>query len=453
MRRIKVAIVSLPVLLVGSAFALVVTAIGNRGAGGSFHDPRSFRHSNAAAPAAPWTLYDRDPNHVWNRLYRSLYRRIDRDGKEYGYDEIDPLLWPGTKYLLNQPANQQAVAILDEFLATHAERKIREPLKRAMLQRDLWAVFDWTAQVAAESPAKSTLQIKIVQVMKRLALSLAEISALPDTYREAVKATAFPATYDSNKGKQAFLPADLLDPKGSWISVSPRDSATPVAPGHAEAFSERSIFRVFIRLPGGRNATLNYLQELAEFPQHWLPDQEPPAPRLAVRGNPRVPQFPAGTQLALVRQMVLIDSDGNLRPTNIIESIQIRVHRIVSNKLPESFFDGRIEAVNGMDTYEFKLSRPGLFSADTGGLRSVTAGEKEFTIFSSHGLDAFEQGDIAVEPLKACVNCHTAPGIYSVRSHGGDLVPSRDQNQEPNATTSLKTSRPDWGLLQRFWRS
>ncbi|HMH43440.1 MAG TPA: hypothetical protein VK557_08160 [Pyrinomonadaceae bacterium] len=452
MRWIKVANVSLLVLLVGSAFALVVTAVSNRGAG-LFRDPRSFRDSNATAPPAPWALYDRDPNHVWNRLYRSLYRRIDRNGKEYGYDEIDPLLWSGTKYLLNQPANQQAVAILDEFLATHAERKIRDPLKRAMLQRDLWAVFDWTAQVPAKSPAKSTLQIKIVQVMKRLALSPAEIAALPDTYHEAVRTTAFPATYDSNKRKQTFLPADLLDPKGPWINLSPHDSPAPAALAHTEAFGERSIFRVFIRLPDGRDATLNYLQRLAEFPQHWLPDQEPPAPRLPLRPNPRVPQFPAGTQLALVRQMVLIDSEGNLRPTNMIESIQIRVHRIVSSKLPHDFFDGRIEAVNGMDTYELKLSRPRLFSANTGGLRSVTEGEKEFTIFSSHGLDAFEQGDIAVEPLKACVNCHTAPGIYSVRSHGGDLVPSRDQNQEPYATTTLKTRRADWALLQGFWRS
>jgi len=452
MRWIKVAIVSLLVLLAGSALALVVTAISNRGTG-PFHHPRSFGDSNTAAAAPPWTLYDRDPNHVWNRLYRSLYRRIDRDGRDYGYDEIDPLLWSGTKYLLNQPANQQAVAILDEFLATHAERKIRDLLKRAMLQRDLWAVFDWTAQVAAESPERSALQIKIVQVMKRLALSPAEIAALPDTYHEAVRTTAFPTTYDSNKRKQSFLPADLLDPKGSWINLSPHDSAAPAALAHTEAFGERSIFRVFIRLPDGRDATLSYLQRLAEFPQHWLPDLERPAPRFTVHGNPRVPQFPAGTQFALVRQMVLIDSEGNLRPTNIIESIQIRVHRIVSSKIPEDFFDGRIEAVNGMDTYEFRLSRPRLFSADAGGLRSVTEGEKEFTIFSSHGLDAFEQGDIAVEPLKACVNCHTAPGIYSVRSHGGDLVPSRDQNQEPNATKSLKTSRFDWGLLQGLWRS
>ncbi len=38
-----------------------------------------------------WTLYDPDPNHVWNRLYRTFYRR-ERDGHEYGYDELDPLL-------------------------------------------------------------------------------------------------------------------------------------------------------------------------------------------------------------------------------------------------------------------------------------------------------------------------------------------------------------------------
>jgi hypothetical protein len=35
--------------------------------------------------------------------------------------------------------------LLDELLHTDAENLIRDPVKRALLQRDLWAVFDWSA--------------------------------------------------------------------------------------------------------------------------------------------------------------------------------------------------------------------------------------------------------------------------------------------------------------------
>src|ERR1700731_1347356 len=40
-------------------------------------------------------VYDPDPQHLWNRLYRVLYLRIaPEDGKIYGLDELDPLIWP-----------------------------------------------------------------------------------------------------------------------------------------------------------------------------------------------------------------------------------------------------------------------------------------------------------------------------------------------------------------------
>ena len=55
---------------------------------------------NSLSESEKWRLYDPDPNHIWNRLYRSLYMRLGPDGREYGYDELDPLLWPSTKYLL-----------------------------------------------------------------------------------------------------------------------------------------------------------------------------------------------------------------------------------------------------------------------------------------------------------------------------------------------------------------
>lgn len=447
MRWIKITIVSLLILLAGSQLGFFSYAISNP-QGSAAMDSGPLNSLDPAASAS-WTLYDPNPNHLWNRLYRSLYRRVGRDGREYGYDELDPLLWSGTKYLLINPANQQAVAILDEFLSTHAERKIRDPLKRAILQRDLWAIFDWTAEVPTDTQEKLNLQIKLVQVMKRLALSPDEIAALPTTYKEAVHSKAFATVYDPNKREQTFLPPDLFDPKGSWVSLSSREGL-PVASAHVDGFSGKSVFLVFMRLPEGRDATLKYLQKLSEIPNRklWIPDPGPPDVPAQVRGNPNFPQFPAGTELALVREIVLIDSQDNFRPTNIIESVQIRVHRIVPSEIPQTFFSGRNEASTEMDTFEFKLSRSRLFAGESGGLRPVLPGETEFALFLSHGIDW--ESRVA---LTYCSSCHFGPGIFSVRSRGGNIVPSSNLDNEMSETKWWKGRRYDWGLLQGLWRS
>src|SRR6185436_6850978 len=140
-------------------------------------------------------------------------------GHEYGYDELDPLLWIQTKYLLSGPANRQAITLLDEFLSTPAEKTINDPLKRAMLQRDLWAIFDWTTacneclqQSTNTAAAKLNLQTRLVQAIKRLALSQEQIAALPDTFKQAIDAGAFAKAYDLNKRERSFLPPDLFDP-------------------------------------------------------------------------------------------------------------------------------------------------------------------------------------------------------------------------------------------------
>ena len=101
-----------------------------------------------AAPSAANTpaLFDSDPRHVSNRLYRALHVRTVPDGKQYGFDTLDPLLWSETNHLLEGISHQQAIALANEFLRTHAERQITDPLKRAILQRDLWAVLDWADQ-------------------------------------------------------------------------------------------------------------------------------------------------------------------------------------------------------------------------------------------------------------------------------------------------------------------
>ena len=113
-----------------------------------------------AAPAPEkMDLYDPDPQHLWNRLHEALFIRTDLDGVQHGFDQLTLLYWagqapsyPGTKHLLIEPAYTQALATLDQFLSTQGERLIRDPLKRALLQHDLWALFDWSVDYYPGTP-------------------------------------------------------------------------------------------------------------------------------------------------------------------------------------------------------------------------------------------------------------------------------------------------------------
>ena len=109
---------------------------------------RVFGEEEAGAAAG---LYDPDPAHLWNRLNETLFVRTALDGKKFGRDELDILYWPTTRNLLFEPSRQKALAVLDEFIDTHGEMLIRDPMKRALLQRDLWELFDWSARSFANS--------------------------------------------------------------------------------------------------------------------------------------------------------------------------------------------------------------------------------------------------------------------------------------------------------------
>src|ERR1039457_118469 len=96
-----------------------------------------------AAPEVADAIYDPNSAHLWNRLHRAIYVRVAPDGTEYGNDRLDPLLWLDTKHLRVGPSYQQFIGMLDELSAGGWDAREQSPLKRALLQRDLWGVFDW----------------------------------------------------------------------------------------------------------------------------------------------------------------------------------------------------------------------------------------------------------------------------------------------------------------------
>ena len=410
------------------------------------------------------TIYDSDPKHLWNRLHETLFVRTAADGKRLGIDRLDPLIWPGTKYLLVAPSHRQALVVLDEFLNVQGEKLIRDPLKRAWLQGDLWFLFDWSAApYRGENFARERqeLQRRLALAIRRLALSRDEIASLPDNYARAETNILL-----------TTLPRGLSRRDGDWVGVGVNGDS-PVAPEHVSAFGGRSLFLVMLRLPEGRRAAIAYLGQLRSFERPWVYTKQPGAARESLLLNPEIPQFPTNTQWGLVRRMCVIDTEGRVQPTPVTESIQVR--RYV--EIPP----GTNPVITQMPSFEqaqpfseFVMSR-----RLEGRLRAVTKGEKDILFVQLHSgwVDPFEnvtpdgvapagqtrwrQDDLEGNVLQSCSDCHGLPGVQSVLTYNQtfglasfrrppELVDSNPEH-EVMVTIQWKHRQFDWGLLQGLW--
>jgi hypothetical protein len=377
-----------------------------------------------------WNIYDPDPGHLWNRIFRQFYRRTSNDGQEFGWDSLDPLLWYDTTYLLEGNSYEEAIAVLDEFLSTKGEDLITNPLQRAIFQRDLWAVFDRLILRSDTYPIqRRELQRRLGQVIRKVALTEDQILLLTNNYELAIKSGLIPASYMPGTPEVGFLPMDLLDPKSEWVCLG-REGG-PIALSHTEGFPffGRSVFLVFIRVPGGREATLKFLQELNQ--------KQPFTIQLA------------STEVALVRQAVLINNQGNIIPSPIIESVQLRHFLAVDKSFTVQNF------------YEFQLNRAALFAGTAGGFQPVT---EEFALFSSHGdMFPIDSGLGRVEIPSFCANCHPqfeGGFTLSILSYSRFRFPLPDQSSpvliqttpdlEARIVATWKQKHPTWQALETF---
>jgi hypothetical protein len=296
-------------------------------------------------------LFDPDLNHPWNRLHRFFYVRPLVNGGVYAYDGPDaPLGRRGSEpdtFLIAGESHDRALSLLSDFLKAKDDQYVKDPLQRALLQRDLWYVFDglmeqlyWyqdSAEAVAKGkrPQRRAVQKRLAQLMRRLEQPAARLQGLPDNYAIAVKSGAFPTKFDPKRPKQPYLPGDLrLDDKSDWVAIRSRASEFS-APEHAKFLQGKSVVLSLLRLPGGRKETEDYLDGLP---------------------NERIQGFvdlPAGSQVALVRRMLLPDDKGGLQATPVTESVQLRI------------FPAQAEP----SVFEFTLDRGGLLSG-RGGLRA-----------------------------------------------------------------------------------
>jgi hypothetical protein len=289
-------------------------------------------------------------------------------------------------------------------------------------------------------------------------LSPEEIRSLPDTYAQAVASQAFPTQYDPAHRDRGFLPPDLFESDGPWVCLG-RIGAL-AASIHANG---RSVFLVFLRLPGGREATLAYLQELRDFPQPTIRTHEPSYFVLRHAGgglpfvpNPNLPEFPPGTAVALVRQMLVVGGRGAPAPTRITESVQIRVYREVPSR--EVWKSGTFK--DFQDVFEFRFRRRKLFAGEAGGLSEVAPEEKDFPQRTSINMpfDWLETKTrtVAQTVLRSCATCHDAPGIHSVLTYSRGAWPLGEDGYlprlYPSAPADEEMATIEWKLQQKDWR-
>ncbi len=433
-----------------------------------------FRGDSLSAPAATRgsTLYDPDPQHLWNRLHDALRVRlttnradeeflVEAENEEENANDLDPMLWHPSKYLFTGPADahydalvrkaphlrefprksrdahREALAVLDEFLSKDGEKLLRDPLRRALLQRDLWALFDTLADPAFPlldssrfTPARRPLLARLAKLLPRLALSGEQIRQLPDNFAAAVKAGTVPAAFDPERPKAAFLPRDLWQVDGPWVLVGAA-SEGPLASTHARFFGGRSAFLVFLCLPGGRRQTLDYVNQL-------LDDADK-----RVQANP---SLPPRTQVALVRRTMLLDERGEIVPTPLTETMQVRVYLDPKQQITQP--DG-----GDVQTFiEHRLRRRDLLAGKAGGLTPAGAQERERAYVLFYGLGGGDEREVIGT---SCRGCHGRPGIESVNSYVGDFRRGRKTplrattlTQEERVTVQWKKAQYTWGLLE-----
>jgi len=142
---------------------------------------------------------------------------------------------------------------LDAFSALSQEKiESYTDVKRAFLQSHLWAVFDWTTELRTrlnepeslrEIANGRKLQSKLASLIKRLALSEAQILALPNTMMATIESGNFSQEHDVNAPRKPFFPSDLYDVEGPWVSLQKRNY-TLLAENHAAEKSFRSAFLI-----------------------------------------------------------------------------------------------------------------------------------------------------------------------------------------------------------------
>jgi hypothetical protein len=335
-------------------------------------DPAYFHSGELAGSLRsiePLPLFDADPKHLWNRLFAAVTIRPSllpsrRGGPPVarieGGDRIEFFGWGGTTYWDERQNVTQLEELLDQFLAQGGEKLSTDPLKRALLQRDLWSLFDFLmiGHIGRRGDSETRhrrdeLCGRLARAIQALALPAETLARLPDNYALAVQSGRFDATHDFDP-KRDYLPPRILSADDEWQELDfyqarrTEDVERRYVFLHMRAFQGRSYFRVFCRFPNGRSQLEEYLRELDAKGIDWRAS----AQHGSISLKPDAPQLPAGTEVALLQFMIALDANLQLVPTPLVESVRLLIFKN-STGVP----DPGTNLGNGVNAAKYTLKR------------------------------------------------------------------------------------------------
>lgn len=410
-------------------------------------------------PAGPYSTARDDS---WNGAHRAMFHRRDEEGVLYGPGELDPLLGEASTWLLAAERAREFETAVDSAQIDLDHISDRTPAARAVFQRDLWAVHDW---LAARGPGldevslavASRLRERAARLMRGVALAPSEVPSLNDRLRIELDAIADPILRE-------LLARDATS-SGAWITLSdPAPSEYPLAAAHSAHFGPRSAFTIHFRLPEGRAAGEKYLERLRAGPTTVTVDG-------VMRLSPDLPQPPVGTQVALVRRALHVDSAGELHVTDLIEGVQLRRFTRLDTQTLARDDTARFSPETWrayQEVREFVLDRSHLGEGRVT-LRELGPDARKLGSFGSHGEDPLDNGWATRRgyQLATCMSCHGAVGAFSMASLTGpfgpggaleavlrtpprSLVPEREPSWRADALRWSR-SRPEVARLLASW--
>src|SRR5262245_10431589 len=359
-------------LLASSALLTVLTSNSVRAAELEELDPAYYHTGELAGSLRstdPLPLFDADPQHLWNRLFAAATIRPSllpsvKDGPPVarieGGDRIEFLGWGGTTWW-DEPAHIAGLAeLLDQFLAQGREKLSTDPLKRVLLQRDLWTLFDFlmVRHIARHGGfdvrrRRHELCRKLARAIQRLALPAETLAKLPDNYALAVQSGPCAATHEFAPPRN-YLQPRILTGADEWQELDffqarrSEDVERRYVFLHMRAFQGRSYFRVFCRFPKGRSQFENYLRELDANGIDWRAS----AQHGSIFLKPDAPELPAGTEVALLQFLVALDPKLQLVPTQLVESVRLLIF-----KKTDGLDDPMTNMGNGVNAAKYTLKR------------------------------------------------------------------------------------------------
>jgi hypothetical protein len=286
--------------------------------------------------SAPQPIYSSDPNDAWNRIFYFLFsRRVETrlsdlfpegapfvDGistrlferDEIGDRAIDPL-YPshfvniGSRLVLTDPTYSDFEKALQDALNEKAQRSA---IARALMQSDLWGAHDILFYPFLSKDEKELGQRRLAtldlisRLMWKIALTPEEIKSLPNNYSATVREHSFPDVFAKDSG---------------WIEVLwfyPR--------AHDSVAGFRRTSRVFLKLKHPQQSLQRFL--------NGMPDRVESDPLHGLDG------------VALVTQLMLVDSQGKIMPTSLTSEVQVRFFETVSAGTIKPN-DGTLEVIDG----------------------------------------------------------------------------------------------------------